>query len=94
MYLEQSIITILAVINLVAFLIMGYDKSISANHNARRIPEKTLFIFALAFGATGIYLGMLAFRHKTRKWYFQLAIPLLALGNLATFYFLKEMLIA
>jgi uncharacterized membrane protein YsdA (DUF1294 family) len=93
MHFEQMVIGSLAAINIFAFLLMGYDKSISMQgRNIRRIPEKTLFTTALVFGAIGIYLGMLTFRHKTKKWYFQLGIPLLILQNLATIYLIKEIL--
>jgi uncharacterized membrane protein YsdA (DUF1294 family) len=34
---------------------------------------------------------MLSFRHKTKKWYFQIAIPLLILQNLATLYLMSGM---
>jgi uncharacterized membrane protein YsdA (DUF1294 family) len=92
MYIKETIFAALIVINIVSFLIMGYDKAISANRNARRIPEKTLFTLALLFGAGGIYLGMLTFRHKTRKWYFQLGIPLLIAVNLVTLYIAQQFL--
>lgn len=83
----QAIIAILIVINIFAFLLMTYDKAISMQRGSlRRIPEKTLFLLAGAFGAGGIYLGMLTLRHKTRKWYFQIGIPLLALLNLGLIY--------
>ena len=41
---------------------------------------------AVMFGSIGVYLGMLAFRHKTRKWYFLIGIPMLFLENLALLY--------
>jgi uncharacterized membrane protein YsdA (DUF1294 family) len=93
MHLEQLALTSLVLINVCALLLMGYDKGLSmSGRGARRVPEKTFFIFALTFGAVGIYFGMLLFRHKTRKWYFQLGIPLLILLNLSTLYLLVEIL--
>lgn len=89
----QSIIAILLVINIFAFLLMAYDKAVSMQRgNLRRIPEKTLFMIAGAFGAGGIYLGMLTLRHKTRKWYFQIGIPLLILLNLGLVYSITQFL--
>lgn len=41
----------------------------------RRIPEKTLFVIAALGGSIGAMLGMLAFRHKTRHWYFTVGMP-------------------
>jgi uncharacterized membrane protein YsdA (DUF1294 family) len=92
MDIKETILAALIVINLISFLIIGYDKAISANRNARRIPEKTLFTLALLFGASGIYLGMLTFRHKTRKWYFQIGTPLLIAVNLVTLYIAQQFL--
>lgn len=79
--------SIFIITNLIPFLMMAYDKRISRRGGeTERIPEGLLFFMAAAFGAIGVYLGMLAFRHKTRKWYFLLGIPLLILENIATVY--------
>ncbi len=81
----QILIGIFATINIWAFFVMGHDKRKAIRgHNAERAPEGKMFFLATIFGSIGVYLGMLAFRHKTRKWYFQLGIPLLILQNLAT----------
>lgn len=66
----------LAAVNVTAFCLMGADKR-RAQRAAWRIPEKVLFAVALLGGAAGGILGMRAFRHKTRKWYFALGFPLL-----------------
>ena len=34
------------------------------------MPEKRLFLLAALLGAPGGLLGMYAFRHKTKHWYF------------------------
>jgi uncharacterized membrane protein YsdA (DUF1294 family) len=73
-------------VNLTAFLIMLADKVRSRRGNAERISEGLLFFLATAFGSVGVYVGMFAFRHKTRKWYFLIGIPLLILQNLACLY--------
>jgi len=49
------------------------DKRRSERHEWR-ISERTFFIWAFAFGAVGVLLGMRVFRHKTRHWAFQLKI--------------------
>lgn len=91
MYTEQILLAILAAINILAFFITGSDKRKSMRGgNPERTPEGLLFFMAIIFGAVGVYLGMLTFRHKTKKWYFQLGIPLLILQNLATLYLIKE----
>jgi uncharacterized membrane protein YsdA (DUF1294 family) len=93
MNLEPALIGVLATINLLSFFVMGYDKASSMSaRSVRRVSEKTLFILALAFGAVGVCLGMLTFRHKTQKLYFKLGIPLLILQNVAALYLLKNLL--
>ena len=83
----QILMGVLAVINLVAFFIMGRDKKKSySEKHIRRIPEGLIFFMATMFGSVGVYLGMLVFRHKTKKWYFKLGIPMLILQNVATVY--------
>jgi uncharacterized membrane protein YsdA (DUF1294 family) len=66
---------------------MAHDKRKSVNGaDSDRTPEGLLFFMAVSFGSLGVYAGMLIFRHKTRKWYFQIGIPLLILQNAATLY--------
>ena len=72
----------LVVVNIVAFIIMGVDK-LKAKGHKRRIPEKVLFLFAIIFGGLGGTLGMYAFRHKTKHWYFAIFFPALAIVQIA-----------
>ena len=78
----DGIILYLIVINVVAFLAFGLDK-LKAKADAWRIPEKTLFLLAIAGGSIGGILGMKLFRHKTKHWYFAIGIPVIALLQLA-----------
>ena len=80
------ILGLFVVINIIAFLIMLSDKIKSVNSETERISEGMLFFMAAMFGALGVYAGMFAFRHKTRKWYFLLGIPLLIIQNAAVVY--------
>ena len=80
--LWQYLLILLAVMSVFLFALMGLDKG-KARRGARRISEKTLFLFALLGGAVGGTLGMFFFRHKTRHWYFRLGFPLLAAAQLA-----------
>ena len=81
-----AIIIFFAAVNLIAFVIMLWDKIKSQHSNARRISEGLMFFMAAAFGSIGVYAGMFAFRHKTRKWYFIIGIPLVILENCAFLY--------
>lgn len=49
-----------------AFVLYGVDKR-RAGTMARRIPERTLQLLALAGGWPGALLAQRVFRHKTRK---------------------------
>ncbi len=70
------IAVILALMNVLAFALMGIDKA-KAKAGAWRIPEKTLFLVTALFGGLGGTLGMSFFRHKTKHWYFKLGFPAL-----------------
>lgn len=83
---QEYILTIFLIINAIAFAIMLIDKIKSAKPGSERISEGMLFFMATAFGSLGVYAGMFAFRHKTRKWYFLLGIPMLIAQNLAVAY--------
>lgn len=89
MQLEYILLTVYAAINLAALLVMGRDKQLSRRGgDADRTPEGLMFFLGSAGGALGVYAGMHLFRHKTRKWYFQLGIPLLIIQNAALVYVL------
>ncbi len=65
-----------AAINLAGLLSMAVDKS-KARRNKWRIPEATLFLFAIFGGSLGCLLGMRIFRHKTQKPKFYIGIPII-----------------
>ena len=68
---------------------MGVDKY-RAIRRRWRIPEATLFILALVGGACGGTVGMYSFRDKTKHWYFAVFFPLLALAQLALYFFVYK----
>ncbi len=68
--------------SLVAFIAMGADKR-RARRGLWRVPEATLFLFALLGGALGATLGMHIFHHKTKHWYFRWGLPLILLAQVA-----------
>jgi len=80
-------------INLSAFTVMLIDKVKSGINGASRISEGMIFFLASVFGSFGVYAGMFVFRHKTRKWYFLIGIPLLVLQNCAVVYLLYLFLV-
>lgn len=88
----KYLIIYLAVINLIAFLAMGTDK-FKARNAMWRIPEKTLFLLALAGGSAGAILGMFAFRHKTKHLSFRIGLPLILAAQCAAAYFLRDIIL-
>ena len=71
------------IINLVALIVCGSDKSRSKKQGKRRTPEKTLFLLAILGGSLGMLLGMRIFHHKTKHWYFKIGIPAILLAQVA-----------
>jgi len=81
-------IAIIIILNVIAFLTMLYDKLRSSRTGAKRISEGKLFFMAAAMGSVGVYVGMFSLRHKVKKWYFLIGIPLIMLQNIALLYVL------
>lgn len=73
-------------VNAVTFALMGLDKR-RAKRGGRRVAELTFFSLALLGGSAGAILGMYAFRHKTRYWYFRYGLPALLLAQVAVLWF-------
>jgi len=93
MNLEHILVGIWIIINLVAFLLMASDKRASIHgNNRKRAPEGKLFFWAIIGGGVGVYLGMLAFRHKTKKWYFQVGILFLVVQQIIITYLIHNLL--
>ena len=72
----------LIAVNFVTFALYGIDKS-RAKRRRRLIPEKTLLLLPLLGGSLGGLLGMYAFHHKTKHWYFRVGLPLMLLAQAA-----------
>lgn len=62
-------LALLSLASLVAFISYGLDKY-KAKHDRWRIPEAFLLGVGFCGGAMGALLGMRAFHHKTKHWYF------------------------
>ena len=87
-----AVISYLIMINIAGFAIMGIDKQ-KAKKGAFRIPEATLFAFALFGGSLGTTCGMFHFHHKTKHWYFRCGMPFIFILQLFVIvYFASRML--
>jgi uncharacterized membrane protein YsdA (DUF1294 family) len=76
--IKWIIIGYIVIINIYGFAIMGIDKQ-RAIRDAWRIPERSLFLTAIAGGSIGTIAGMEYFRHKTKHWYFKYGMPAILL---------------
>lgn len=74
----QMILIYMTVASIIGFFAMGIDKA-KAKADAWRIPEKTLLLIAFAGGGAGVWLGMEAFRHKTKHLQFKYGVPFIFL---------------
>ncbi|MBP2656851.1 MAG: hypothetical protein H6Q73_4420 [Firmicutes bacterium] len=74
--------------NVAAIILVRLDKQRSRRRGARRIRERTFFLWAAAFGAVGVLSGMYLFRHKTLHWSFVIGIPLLVIFNFVCGYYI------
>lgn len=84
-----ALIIYISVINIIGFIVMGVDKFL-AKKKAYRVPEATLFTFAMFGGSLGTTLAMFFFRHKTRHWYFLYGMPVILLIQVAIIVFLTQ----
>ena len=62
-------------INIISFIICGYDKMMAIKHKFR-IPEDMLLFLSFIGGCIGFILGMFIFRHKTKKFKFNALEPI------------------
>ena len=70
----KVVLIYIAAVNLGGFFAFGIDKSRSVRAKWR-IPEATLFSFAILGGGVGCILGMKIFHHKTMKPKFYIGLP-------------------
>lgn len=69
------IIQILIALNVISAFAMWLDKTRAA-YRKSRVPESTLLLLTFLFGSGGIWFGMKAFHHKTRKRRFKYTVPI------------------
>ena len=86
---NKWIIFYYAAMIIITYALFASDKK-RAIHKKRRIQELTLFVFSLLGGALGGTLAMVIYHHKTKKPYFAVTLPILALIHLGLFLYLTK----
>ena len=76
------VLTYLAVINIVTFVLYGIDKW-KAKRSKWRIEESVLLWWAAAGGSLGALLGMKAWHHKTLHKKFTWGLPAILIAQVA-----------
>lgn len=71
-----------AVINIITFAAFGVDK-LKAMAEGWRISEKALLSLSVFGGASGGWIAMQIFRHKTKKPVFKYGLPVMILLHIA-----------
>lgn len=92
MTITHVLIFYLVIVNVIDFILMGADKR-KAVRGAWRIPEATLFLFALIGGSLGGILGMHFFHHKTKHWYFKWGMPAILAAHLVLYWLVRGILL-
>ena len=72
----------IVIVNIMAFCLYGMDKS-AAIKQKQRIPNRVLLLTAVFGGSLGALAGMYTFRHKTKKWYYTITVPVLLIIQIA-----------
>ena len=72
----QEYVPYLILINAITMFLMHHDKKQAQKH-LWRVPEAILLLACLLGGSPGGILGMVLFRHKTRKLRFSIGIPVM-----------------
>ena len=81
MRLVWVLLTVYAMVNVIAFTLYGIDKR-RAKKNLWRIRERTLLLATGLFGGVGAWLGMKVFRHKTQHMVFKVLVPIMAIAQM------------
>ena len=81
MRLVWVLLTVYAMVNVIAFTLYGIDKR-RAKKNLLRIRERTLLLATGLFGGVGAWLGMKVCRHKTQHMVFKVLVPIMAIAQM------------
>ena len=84
--MNEALMYFCIVINIITFLVFGYDKR-QAKNNKRRISEFHLLLLTAIGGTIGGLLGMNFFKHKTNKFSFILSFYAIAILQVVLLYF-------
>ena len=84
--MNEALMYFCIVINIITFLVFGYDKW-QAKNNKRRISEFNLLLLAGVGGTIGGLIGMTFFKHKTNKFSFILSFYAIAILQIVLLYF-------
>ncbi|HCT62723.1 MAG TPA: DUF1294 domain-containing protein [Erysipelotrichaceae bacterium] len=86
--MEKIVLPILIVLNLFGFVLMSLDKYFAIKQRSR-ISERSLLSMAFIGGSLGVYFGMVIFRHKTRKFSFNIGVPLMMALHFFLYWYLN-----
>ncbi len=73
----KSLLIYLALISVFSAIITAYDKLAAKKFPRNRVPEKVLFLTAIAGGSVSMYAVMQIIRHKTRHKRFMIGLPVI-----------------
>ena len=85
--LPQIFIILVAILNIISFILVYVDKQKSIAQT-QRLPEVDFFVWSIFFSSLGVLAGMFAFHHKTQKLNFVVGIGLLLIQQVALAYFI------
>lgn len=83
----MAIIMIFILLNTIGLITMYTDKK-RAQNNKWRVSEKRIWLISGLGGATGVYVGMKLFRHKTNHKNFVIITPILIVINIFSYGYL------
>ena len=84
--MNEALMYFCIVINIITFLVFGYDKW-QAKNNKKRVSEFHLLLLTAIGGTIGGLLGMNFFKHKTNKFSFILSFYTIMILQIILLYF-------
>lgn len=88
-YRHQILLWYGILVNVVTFLLFAVDK-FCAVHHKRRMKITVLLLCAFLAGSLGALAAMYVFRHKTKKDYFTVGVPLMIVIQVVVLFFLNQ----